>query len=496
MLAGVPNIRIISMDRLQVTSSAALDALYAQIYPALTNPLTSAEMQGGTFTPPPQPRIALSGTLDQAQSFFQREQLYMCGIPMTQWTDALPIIVPTEQKVAEMLTGTSHAPTETIYPYTRTGPHSYTEGTTPVAFQPMLWSATVEKVAVNAVMAGCKPEHLPIILAIATSGVSTGTTTMWSEWEMVAGPIVGQVGMNFDIGVMDGQNIANACIGRAYQLMAINLGGAQVGTNRMNTLGSPWNLGGVCLGEAPPVQYPSQTSPGPALPPGWLNMCQDKANYAADESCVLVKMTGGDGGGFTGNQFAPSSYRALQASGTGGLAHRILSPYGLYGQTPPPGKSYNWLLYLLPGLFANNWGSFDFLITPQMAMGLYQAGFTSKAMVYNWLWQNSFATIDQYKNYGWWDFKTNSGKNTVPAYTSSNFQTTPIYPAPNFGPTYPTWPAGTTYNEVPSGGYLPTVNTPTSSLILVTGGGEEVSYEWFDEMGTTGANITPIDPWR
>ena len=421
----------------------------------------------------------------------------MCGVPMTLWTDGLPVIIPTEEKVAAMLKGTSHAPTELISSYTWTGPHSYTKSTTPTSFQPMLWQGTVEKVAVNAVMAGCQPQHLPIILAIATSGVTTGTTTMWSQWEAVAGPIVAQAGMNFDIGPLDGQNVANACIGRAYELMAINIGGAQVGTNRMNTIGSPWNLGGTAFAEAaPPPGYPEQNGGGPMLPPGWVSLCQDKGGYAADESCVLVKNTGGDGGGFTGNQFAPSSYRAFQAIGQGGLANRVLSPYGRFGMPPDPGKAYNWLGYVFPALFANNWGSIDYLMTPQMASDLRLAGFASKTDVYNWLWQNSFVSIDQYHKYGWWDFKTNSGNATVPTWKMSDFQTKAIYPAPDFGPTYPPYAAGTTYNQVPSGGMLPTVNSPTSSVVIVTGGGEQTAYEWFDEMGASLGSVTPIDPWR
>src|SRR5205823_11444724 len=75
------------------------------------------------------------------------------------WTDKLPIILPTEERVAAMLAHTSHRPDEVVGHLRSTHFREY-------------WEYTVEKVAVNAVMAGARPEYFPVILATAASGVS------------------------------------------------------------------------------------------------------------------------------------------------------------------------------------------------------------------------------------------------------------------------------------------------------------------------------------
>jgi hypothetical protein len=81
------------------------------------------------------------------------------------WTDKLPIIMPTQERVAEMLAHTSHKPDE-IVGHMRSNQFR------------LHWEYTVEKVAVNAVMAGARPEYFPVILALAASGVSArGSTT-------------------------------------------------------------------------------------------------------------------------------------------------------------------------------------------------------------------------------------------------------------------------------------------------------------------------------
>ena len=112
-------------------------------------------------------------------------------------------------------------------------------------FQPRNWTATVEKVATIAVMAGCKPEHLPVVLAIAESGCPI-EHPLPSQWVCVSGPIVKEIGMNSGLGMLgprqSGQHRLSA---GAYQMMAINLGGAIPGVNRMSSIGSPFNHGGL-----------------------------------------------------------------------------------------------------------------------------------------------------------------------------------------------------------------------------------------------------------
>lgn len=127
---------------------------------ALTIPLTDEEKWSGMYTPPQPPRICMTGTYDEVEAFFEGDLTrFPANIAAYAWmTDGLPIVPPTEEAVARMLEGTSHSPDEVVNPKMR----------------PAELIATVEKVAINAVMAGCKPEYLPVALAIAEMGGCTG----------------------------------------------------------------------------------------------------------------------------------------------------------------------------------------------------------------------------------------------------------------------------------------------------------------------------------
>src|SRR6187402_2094178 len=133
------------------------------------------------------------------------------------WTDYLPIVLPTEKRVQEMLAYTSHKPDEVV------GHMAATE------FR-VAWEYTVEKVAVNAVMAGARPEYFPVILALAASGITarSSSTTSFATITVVNGPIRNELAMNTGIGVMGPYNHANATIGRAYGLLSQNLQGGSV----------------------------------------------------------------------------------------------------------------------------------------------------------------------------------------------------------------------------------------------------------------------------
>ncbi|MBT3551541.1 MAG: hypothetical protein HOO19_18090 [Rhodospirillaceae bacterium] len=147
------------------------------------------------------------------------------------WTDFMPIVLPTEERVAAMLKGTSHAPDEVVG---RLRPTAFRE----------FWEFTVEKVAVNAVMAGARPEYLPVILAHAASGVSarSSSTTSFACYSVINGPIRSEIGMSDGIGAMGPHNHANVSIGRAYNLLSVNLqGGSEPGDTYMGSLGNPMN---------------------------------------------------------------------------------------------------------------------------------------------------------------------------------------------------------------------------------------------------------------
>jgi hypothetical protein len=187
---------------------------------SMTAPLTEAEKKTGTLVFEPPTRFALEGTLNQIQDHFYEQK----------WTDGLPIVPPTEENVALMLKGTRHAAAEIV-----TG-NMLPEG----------WQVSVEKVAINAVMAGCRPEYMPVLLA-AVEAFSLGgysstvrSTNSFSFMQIVNGPIAREIGMNSGTYALGPGNRANAAIGRALRLFIYNLGGGQ---NEVNLMGTQGNVG-------------------------------------------------------------------------------------------------------------------------------------------------------------------------------------------------------------------------------------------------------------
>jgi hypothetical protein len=155
------------------------------------------------------------------------------------WTDHLPIILPTEERVAAMLA------------HTHRQPHDVVGHMRPTPFREY-WEYTVEKVAVNAVMAGAKPEYFPVILALAASGASArgSTTSSAAAMVVVNGPIRHELGMNGRIGAMGPYNHANATIGRAYGLLSQNLqGGSVPGHTYMGSQGNNYAYTNITFAE-------------------------------------------------------------------------------------------------------------------------------------------------------------------------------------------------------------------------------------------------------
>ena len=149
------------------------------------------------------------------------------------WTDGLPVVPPTEQRVLRMLTGTTRDPAEVV-----------------AVVPPDLAPCTVEKVAVNAVMAGCLPEHLPVVLAAVEAACTDAfalhgllaTTYFSGPVVVVNGPVARAVGMNSGGNALGQGNRANATIGRALQLVVRNVGGGRPGEVDQATLGNPGKL--------------------------------------------------------------------------------------------------------------------------------------------------------------------------------------------------------------------------------------------------------------
>ncbi len=199
-----------------------------EIVGALTRPLDDAEKLTGAMERPV-PRLLGAPSEDALHSLFLE----------AGWTDGLPVVLPTEARVSAMLEGTSHPPDEVV------GKMRPTETQED-------WSYTVEQVAANAVMAGAKPAHFPVILALAASQITAlhSSTSSFAAMVAVNGPIRDEIGMNSGLGALGPFNHANAAIGRAYGLLSRNLGGGAVpGTTYLGSQGNPLNYSSVCFAE-------------------------------------------------------------------------------------------------------------------------------------------------------------------------------------------------------------------------------------------------------
>ncbi len=155
------------------------------------------------------------------------------------WTDGLPIVPPTEPRVREMLAFTDRDPREVL-------------GVLP----PRQGEATVEKIAVNAVMAGCRPEYFPVILAglealadpLFNLDSVQATTHPVAPLLVVNGPIAREIGLNGGYNAFGQGFRANVTIGRAVRLVLMNVGGGLPGSGDRATQGSPAKLA-YCVAE-------------------------------------------------------------------------------------------------------------------------------------------------------------------------------------------------------------------------------------------------------
>ena len=179
---------------------------------------------------PPVRSKALTIPQEPADSF---DYFYSRG-----WTDGLPVIPPSQELVEAMLATTNRDPEEVI-----------------AWIPPTYGAATVEKAATNAVMAGCKPEHFPIILS-ALDALSDpdfyqspmGTVPL-APLVLVNGPIRDQVGLNYGYSCLGGGTRANLTIGRALRLIQINIGQrGYFNVKDQTTIGTPGKMG-MCFAE-------------------------------------------------------------------------------------------------------------------------------------------------------------------------------------------------------------------------------------------------------
>jgi hypothetical protein len=423
LINGNPNVRLVEVPRLG-TGEERVSIIYDKIIQALTDAPTAKEKETGLYSPPPPPRVLFEGTSDEAQDFLQQSVLVeTCRFcPIAKYTDGLPVIIPTEERVAEMLTGTSHKSTETLgrsYPAMVAAYQAEFPGDqVPRVLSPAgaqitfsrSYTATVEKVAICAVMAGCLPQHLPAALAIAEMGGSItncpGTSSMVSTMYCVSGPYAKEIGMNAGHDATDVGNRSNMTLGRVGALISINFGQCTTGANRSDS-GNP--IHSTCFAE---------DSEG--LPPGWEGLNEKSSHIAKDstDGKTVVKYTKNDSiimkvGGqslLVGFGDAPASYRQL-VTGEGALAWRIQDQLGIPRNTP---GNYNPLMGIMDSVVMMNHKaptSAGFLMHLDVALLLQRAGFKTKAEVYAWLTDidNFSTTAYNYYMTGFWQHGTNNG---------------------------------------------------------------------------------------
>jgi hypothetical protein len=344
---GVPNLRLIFMPYIVRMSAAACrkylegndpitgKPVLKEIVDALTKPLTGDEIKKGVITRPV-PRLLDTDTPENLQRLFLEKG----------WTDYLPIVLPTEKRVAEMLKGTSHKPDEIVGGMSPADPYE-------------TWNYTVEQVAVNAVMAGAKPEHFPVILTIASTGITSLASSIGSHNRMIVvnGPIRKEINMNSGIGALGPFNEANAVIGRAWTLISKNLGESGIpGLTYLGSFGNSYNYNNLCFAENEE-----------GLPPGWKPLHVQKG-YKQKDSAISI---------FTGME---------GLIGSGGITkephHKILKRQLLIFQ-PSRGSTF----YRGVGNFGVRGTT---LMTPGTAKGLVNEGFETKEKLSQWLNENIF----------------------------------------------------------------------------------------------------------
>jgi len=181
-----------------------------------------------------------------------------------RWSDGLPVVPPTAERVDRLLRHTRRARHDVI-----------------ARIAPGYGAATAERIAVNAVMAGCEPECLPVLIA-ATEAVSDpdfnlqgiqATTNPVAVWLIVNGPIAKRLGVNASFNCIGQGAWANATIGRALRLILQNIGGALPGEMDRATHGQPGKLSFCCAEN-------EEASP-------WEPLHVERG-YAAGESTVTV----------------------------------------------------------------------------------------------------------------------------------------------------------------------------------------------------------------
>ncbi len=307
-------------------------AVLKEVIDSLTKPLSSEQKRTGVEERQ-LPVLIESDTEEELQEFFIENKM----------TDYLPVILPTEERVVEMLKGTSHK-TDEVVGELRAG---YEAG-----------RFTVSNVAANAVMAGARPEYMPVILAMAASGVPAISTSTQSFARMIVvnGPIRNEINMNSGCGALSPLNQANAVIGRVATLISLNLG--RGGVPNLTYWGSQGNT----------LNYNHATfaENEEGLPSGWEPFHVQKG-FKPEES--VVNFFHGYGMWHWKNTYQKEKHKAILH-----MANWVL-----------PSGSYR--------------GGFGLLLDPIVADDLVREGFPTKETVSEYVYENTLLTLEEFWQY-------------------------------------------------------------------------------------------------
>ena len=204
-----------------------------EIIDALTKPVSLKKPEAGSAPPgvkqiiTPQVFLGPDSEDNLQRLFYERE-----------WTDGLPVILPTEERVQKMLAGTGASPDDVV------GEEFLMDIREHIIY-------TVRNIAVIAVMAGARPEYFPVILAIASTRRSSlsPSTTAFASLLLVNGPIRNELGMNSGVNVFGPGNMANAVLGRAWTLLSFCHGHGKAKKTMWTSQGSNLTYNNMCIAE-------------------------------------------------------------------------------------------------------------------------------------------------------------------------------------------------------------------------------------------------------
>ena len=296
--------------------------LMEEILGHLTRPLNDAERKTG-LVKREKKRFIEPDTLENIQRYFDDRF----------WSDQLPIVMPTQERVAEMLKHTRHKPDEVV-------------GSLRVTGEREAWEFTVETAAINAVMAGAKPEMFPAILALAatqTNARSSSTSSM-AGMAVFNGPIVDELALNSGTGALGLYNNAGALLGRSWGLLSSNAtGGSVPGHTYMGVQGNPMS--------SVPAVFAENVA---GLPAGWNPIHVQK--------------------GFLKNQSVVSAFDGCQSQNT----MMVLQD-----------EDWQWVLKrFIGGLGSPQRGAKLLLVDPAVTPPLLRFGFDTKEKLIDWVKEN------------------------------------------------------------------------------------------------------------